>query len=156
MTKKNRRCPQCTLEGNFGICDRKDCSNNPEFETPEAPHVGALHTQDILDEKKRKDEHMRIHIKVLRKSMCAKDCGESTVTLMGHVVSMIEEELTLQQERHKEEMREVIEKMIDSLEGKMLNEGHHSLDDFYTRGLRIGRDIMKEQLDIINKKIQKL
>ena len=39
------------------------------------------------------EEHMRIHMKCLAKSECAKNCGESTVILMGYAVSIIEEEI---------------------------------------------------------------
>lgn len=46
-----------------------------------------------MNEEKRKEEHMRIHLKCLSKSQCAKDCGESTVILLGYAVSIVEEEI---------------------------------------------------------------
>ena len=61
-----------------------------------------------LKEKQDK-EHMRIHMKCLSRSDCAKDCGEYTVIRLGHAVSIIEEEID---KVRKETAERVCDKMI--------------------------------------------
>lgn len=72
-----------------GYCDSRtdeERANEPKY-TVTSTHVGALHTQDILDEFRSQTYHVLTRL---------------------YSYSEVRELLTLQQERHKEEMREVI------------------------------------------------
>ena len=63
--------------------------------------------------KSQNEEHMRIHLKCLARSGCAKDCGENTVILMGYAVSIIEEEIS---KAKKETAKMICDKMIEEIE----------------------------------------
>jgi hypothetical protein len=87
--KNECRCPQCVLENNNGICDRKDCCNyQSELKTPERSVVEIV--EDV--------------IKLAKELVMADSIQESAIATMNFRKGVTQ---TLQAERQKRE--EVVE-----------------------------------------------
>ena len=90
--------------------------------------------------KKQNEERLRIHMKCLSKSQCAKDCGEDTVIKLGYAVSIVEEEIA-------KVRKETAEAVCDKIIGENPNtdiRAWQAIDRRRTKQKELKQQILKE------------
>ena len=133
-----------------GYCDSRtdeERANEPKSTTT-STHVGALSTQDILDEFEKR---MPFTCSFIREHM-------DTIQNADTVIRKVSEDSTLQQERYKEKMRGVLEcfkkDVLKEITERMMKydtkDGYSSLYD------EVLEHANQDVEDIINKKIENL